>query len=300
MCYTIIMSWQVAFIISVVLAIGRLLYTRRYAQRSTVPGTIPPAVGYLFGVLPVGLIAGLLLFPHEIHWSSTMIVVMIVLSASMALANWWGFLVAGRLAIAPQQTIGTITNVAVVIMGWTLLGETLTTAQFVGGGILLVAALLAIWSPVKSSKTAARRIDGKTVALAIGAALMLAIGLVSEKALLEHMDIGGIFLVSWPIQLIGMLLLASKDISRKALRAFKATELRDAVIIGVANGLNGLFYIYAIFHSDNISLITVLGTIIFPLTVLGAYIFLREREHHALMWLSVAISCVGLLVFATL
>lgn len=294
------MSWQVAFILSVILAVGRLLYTRSYAQRSTVPGTLPPAAGYLFGVLPVGLIAGLLLFPHEIHWSSTMIVVMIVLSASMALANWWGFLVAGRLAIAPQQTIGTLTNISVVIMGWTLLGETLTRAQFVGGGILFIAALLAIWSPVKTGRESFKRMEGKTVALAVGAAIMLAIGLVSEKALLEHMDIGGIFLVSWPIQLIGMLLLASKDVSQKVLHAFKATELRDAVIIGVANGLNGLFYIYAIFYSDNISLITVLGTVIFPLTVLGAYIFLREREHHVLMWLSVAISTVGLLVLALL
>lgn len=294
------MSWQIAFIISVVLAVGRLLYTRRYAQRSTVPGTIPPAAGYLFGVLPVGLIAGLLLFPHEIRWSSTMIIVMIVLSASMALANWWGFLVAGRLAIAPQQTIGTLTNISVVIMGWTLLGETLTKAQFVGGGILLVAALLAIWSPIKTGRASFKRMEGKIVALAVGAAIMLAIGLVSEKALLEHMDIGGIFLVSWPIQLIGMLLLASKDVSRKVLHIFKATELRDAVIIGVANGLNGLFYIYAIFYSDNISLISVLGTVIFPLTVLGAYIFLREREHHVFMWLSVAISTVGLLVLALL
>lgn len=229
-----------------------------------------------------------------------MIIVMIVLSASMALANWWGFLVAGRLAIAPQQTIGTLTNISVVIMGWTLLGETLTKAQFVGGGILLVAALLAIWSPIKTGRASFKRMEGKTVALAVGAAIMLAIGLVSEKALLEHMDIGGIFLVSWPIQLIGMLLLASKDVSRKVLHAFKATELRDAVIIGVANGLNGLFYIYAIFYSDNISLISVLGTVIFPLTVLGAYIFLREREHHVFMWLSVAISTVGLLVLALL
>lgn len=292
------MSWQVAFIISVILAVGRILYTRRYAQRSKVPGTIPPAAGYLFGVLPVGLVAGLFIFPHEIQWNPIMIVLMIILSISMTLANWWGFLVAGKVAIAPQQTIGTLTNISIVVMGWTLLGETLTMPQFVGGGILLVAAVLAIWAPAKAGKKDFKRMDRSTVAITVGAALMLAIGLVSEKALLSHMDIGGIFLVSWPVQLLGMLLLASKDITKKTLHLFKGAELKASVIIGLSNGLNGMFYIYSIFHSDNISLITVLGTIIFPLTVLGAYIFLREREHHILMWLSFGISTLGLLILA--
>ncbi len=292
------MTWQIAFVIATCMGIARKLFMRRYAQTSKVPATIPPAASYLFGVLPVGLIAGFFIFPHHITWSWWMAVLMAILSVSMALSCWLGFIAAGKIAIAPQQTIGMITEVSVILMGWTLLGEGLTMAQFVGGGILLVAATLAILAPEKTKAGDFERLSTKTIMTAVAAAILLAIALVTEKALLGHMEIGGIFLVSWTIQTLGMLLLASKDISKQTLRTFRGRELKWSTLLGLTNGLNGAFYIYAIYHSDNISLITVLGTVALPLTVLGAYIFLKEREHHLLMWLSLAVSFVGLLVMA--
>lgn len=290
------MSWQLAISLAILIGVARLIVTRRYAQKSALPANIPPLISYLFGVLPVGIFAALVLFPHEIHWHSTMIVLMAVLSVSMALSNWMGFVVMRKLAIAPGQTIGMLSYVGVVLLGWTLLGEGLTTQQFVGGGILLVAALLAIWAPTKTRLGDFKRISTRTLLIAIGSALLLSIGLVTEKKLLEYTDIGGIFLVSWPIQTLGMLLLAIKDVKRSTLQKLNASELRNSALIGLANGLNGVLYIYAIYHADNISLVTILGTVSFPLTILAAYIFLREREHHRIMWLSLGIALVGLLI----
>ncbi len=292
------MTWQIALTLSVLAGVARMLFTRRYSQTSKIPSTIPPAASFLFGILPIGLIAGLFIFPHAIAWSWWVVFLIAILAAVMAFSNWLGFLAAGKLAIAPQQTISLLTNVSVVVLGWTFLGESLTTAQFVGGGILLVAASLAIMAPTKTKAGDFERIRPKTIIIAVTAAVLLAIGFVTEKALLGHMEIGGIFLISWTTQTIGALLLASKDINRTTLRAFKGREFKWSTFVGVLSGINGAFYIYAIFHSDNVSLISVLSTIALPLTVLGAYIFLREREHHLLMWLSLAISFVGLLVMA--
>lgn len=293
------MTWQIAFILSTLLGISRRLFMRRYAQTSKVPATIPPAASYLFGVLPVGLAAGLLIFPHHISWSWWCVLLMVILSISMALANWFGFIAAGRIAIAPQQTIGILTDVFAVLLGWTLLGEGLTTAQFVGGGILLVAATLAIFAPEKTKAGDFERLSTQTLLIAMAAAILLAVGLVTEKALLGHMEIGGIFLVSWTVQTAGMLVLAGKDVSKRTLRDFRGRELKWSTVLGLVNGLNGALYIYAVFHSDNISLITILGAVSMPLTVFAAYLFLHEREHHALMWLSLAISFAGLIVMAT-
>lgn len=292
------MTWQIAFVIATLMGIARKLLMRRYAQTSKVPTTIPPATSYLFGVLPVALVAGFFVFPHHISWSWWMAVLITILSISMALSSWLGFIAAGRIAVAPQQTIGMLTDISVVLMGWTLLGEKLTTAQFVGGGILLIAATLAIFAPERTKAGDFERLSTKTICIAVAAAILLAIGLVSEKALLGHMEIGGIFLVSWTVQTVSLLLLASKDISKQTINAFRGKEIKWSTFLGLTNGLNGAFYIYAIFHSDNISLITVLGTISLPLTVLGAYIFLHEREHHLFMWLSLAISFIGLIVMA--
>jgi uncharacterized membrane protein len=112
------------------------------------------------------------------------------------------------------------------------------------------------------------------------------------------MDIGGGFLVAWSAQAIAMVLLAAKDAKPKALQQFKGYEIKWSILMGLANGLTGVFYVYAIVHSDNVSLITALTATVLPLTVLGAYIFLKERENHTLMWVSLAISFVGLLVSA--
>lgn len=290
------MSWQLAISLAILIGVARLIITRRYAQKSALPANIPPLISYLFGVLPVGIFAALVLFPHEIHWHSTMIILMVVLSVSMALSNWMGFIIMRKLAIAPGQTIGMLSYVGVVLLSWTLLGEGLTVQQFVGGGVLLTAALLAIWAPTKTKLGDFKRISTRTLLIAIASAVLLSIGLVTEKKLLEYTDIGGIFLVSWPIQTLGMLLLATKDIRRSTLQKLNASELRNSTLIGLANGLNGVLYIYAIYHANNISLVTILGTVSFPLTILAAYLFLREREHHRIMWLSLGIACAGLII----
>lgn len=292
------MTWQLAFALSMVMGITRKLYLRRYSQTSRVPATIPPAASYVLGVIPVGFIAGFFLLPHHIDWSPWMFLLMVILSAAMSISNWFGFITASRIAVAPQQTIGMLTTVNTILLGWTVLGEGLTTAQFVGGGILLAASVLAIWSPVKTKSGDFKRMDTVTIWLATVSALLLAVGLVTEKALLGHMEIGGIFFVSWGVQALGMVLLASKDLSKAHWQAFRGRELKASTLLGLANGLNGALYIYAIYHSDNVSLIAVLGCMALPLTVLGAYIFLGEREHHTVLWLSLAISFIGLVIMA--
>lgn len=292
------MTWQLAFALSMVMGITRKLYLRRYSQTSKVPATIPPAASYLFGVIPVGFVAGFFLLPHHIVWSWWMLLLMTLLSASMSISNWFGFITASRIAVAPQQTIGMLTTVNTILLGWTVLGEGLTPAQFVGGGILLAAAVLAIWAPAKTKSGDFKRMDTVTIWLATVSALLLGVGLVTEKALLGHMEIGGIFFVSWGVQALGMTLLAMKDLSKANWQAFRGRELKASTLLGLTNGLNGALYIYAIYHSDNVSLIAVLGCMALPLTVLGAYIFLGEREHHTMLWLSLIVSFIGLVIMA--
>ncbi len=292
------MTWQTAVAISILANVATTLVQRSYSQKSSVPATFPPAASYLFGVVPVGLIAGFFVFPHAITWSWWLVLLLVLQGTSMALAGLWGFQVAKRLNIAQQLTIGRFTQILVIALGWGILGEGLTMPQFIGGTILLISALLAIWAPVKTNGQAQRKLSVSSIALALAASAALAVGLVTEKAILGHMEVGGVFLVGWTVQCLGMLLLAAKDVSRHNLQKLKGYELRSSVLMGVANGLTGVFYVYAMFHSDNISIISAVMSVGLPLSVLGAYIFLHERENHALMWLSLAVSFAGLLVMA--
>jgi drug/metabolite transporter (DMT)-like permease len=292
------MTWQIAIAISMIANVATILVQRGYSQKSQAPATFPPAVSYLLGVLPVGLFTGFFLLPHHITWSWWLGGLLVLEGIVMAMSNWTGFAVASKLSVAPLQTINRFYEVVVILLAWTVLGEGLTMFQFIGATILLVAALLAIWAPMKNIDRAHKKVHLSVVALALVSAITLAIGLVTEKAILGHMQIGGGLLVGWTAQTIAMLLLASKDMSKPNLRKFRHYELKWSVLMGLANGVTGVFYVYAIVHSNNISLVTAVTAIVLPVTALGAYVILHERENHKLMWLSLTISFVGLIVTA--
>jgi drug/metabolite transporter (DMT)-like permease len=214
----------------------------------------------------------------------------------MAVAGAAGFRAATHLPIATNMTIGKVSAITTVMLGWVILDERLTLWQLLGGIILLAAALLAIWAPTKNAAGSFQHLRLPIVLLALAASIALAVGLVTEKAILGHMQVGGVFLVGWTTQALAMALLATKDISREHLQTFWKHEFKWSTLMGAVNGLTGVFYVYALFHSNNISLITALMAVVLPITVLGAYLFLHEREHHKLMWISLGISCIGLAV----
>jgi drug/metabolite transporter (DMT)-like permease len=290
------MTWQLAIVISIVANVATILIQRRYAQRSAAPPSFPPAVSYVFGVLPIGLLAGFLVFPHAIRWSWWLVMLLALGGLSMAVSTWTGFRAARHLAVGLNQVIGRLTIVFTVLLGWTTLGEGLTFFQTLGAAILLAAALLAIQAPKHTTDTHTTQLSALT--LSIISAIALAVALVTEKAVLGHMNIGGVFLVGWTTQALAMVVLAAKDARPDTLRQFRGLEFRWSALMGLVNGLTGVFYIYAIVHANNISLITSFTAIVLPLTVLGAFIFLGEREHRKIMWISLGISFVGLLVSA--
>ncbi len=292
------MVWQLAISVATAANVTTTLIRRRYAQKSSSPVTFPPAAAYLLGVMPVGLFAGLFVFPHFIHWSWWLAILLLIEGSAMAVAGATGFKAAGKLKVAPLQTIGQLTTVAAIILGWTVLGEGLTTHQLMGGAILFIAALIAIWAPQRNALQILQKTPKQFIMLAVVASLASAVGLVTEKAVLGHVDIGGAFLVGWSAQCLAMILLASKDATIDRLRIFAKQELKWAVVMGTANGLTGVFYVYALVHSNNISLISAIASIALPLTVLGAYLFFKERQHHLLMWVSLIVSFIGLLVLS--
>jgi drug/metabolite transporter (DMT)-like permease len=292
------MIWQIAIGISIIANVVTILVQRKYSQKTLLPSTFPPSISYLFGVLPIGLLAGLLVFPHEIRWSATLVWLLLLVGVAMAASGASGFYAASKLTVASQLTIFRVCSVVVIVLGWTILGESLNAYQLIGGGLLLAAALLAIWAPVRNSRNPAHDTDWRAIVFALISATTLGVALVTEKALLKHMDVGGVFLVGWTAQTLGMALLATKDISKANLQKVTKHEWKWSTLMGMANGLTGVFYVYALATSDNISLITALTSVVIPLTVLGAYIFLHEREKQLLLWISLVISFLGLLILA--
>lgn len=290
------MTWQLAISISILANVLTVLVQRHYAQKSSAPATFPSAVSYVLGVTPIALFAGLVVFPNDITWSWWLGLLLLIQAASMAIANWTGFVAAKRLSVAPRQTIGCLTIVTAVILGWSVLGEGLNPPQVAGAMLLLTAALLAIWAPTRNMDQLTKHIHLDAVVIAVISSVALGIVLVTEKAIAGHMQIGGVFLVGWTSQTVAMVLLAMKDMNKENIRKFKKYELQWSTFMGLAGGLTGVFYVYAIVHADNISLVTSITAISFPLAILAAFLFLHERENRVLMWLSLLLGFTGILI----
>jgi drug/metabolite transporter (DMT)-like permease len=290
------MPWQLAISFSIIANVVTTLIQRRYSQRSDAPETFPSAISYLLGVMPVGLTVGFFLLPHHVAWSWWLGLLLVTCASAMALSGWIGFRAVKLLPVIPYQTISRFTSIVTIAIGWVVLSEGLNAAQLLGAIILLVAAILAIWAPARNVKALERKVHLRAVALTLFASTMLAIGLVTEKGILGHMQPGGVLIFGWGSQTIGMLLLATKDASRENLRKFRGYEIKWSALMGLANGITGAFYVFALNKSNNISLITSLTAVTLPLTVLGTHFLLKERENHKLMWVSFGISFIGILV----
>lgn len=291
------MSWQIAISFSILANVATTLIQRSYSLKSKAPPTFASAASYLLGVMPVGLLVGFSL-PHKINWSQRLITLLIICGTSMAISGWIGFRAAKLMPIAPYQTIGKFTSVVVIALGWVVLGEELNFYQSIGASMLLGAAVLAIYAPVGRNKNMGKRLHPMSILLALTASTFLAFGLVSEKAILGHVEVGAVLIIGWGAQTAAMVLLALKDVSRDAIKTFGSSEIKWSACMGLANGITGAFYVYSLNKSDNISLITALLAVVLPLSVFGAHILLKERENSKLMLLSVGISFLGLLVMS--
>jgi drug/metabolite transporter (DMT)-like permease len=214
------------------------------------------------------------------------------------LYNWLSFMSIRRLPIARYQTIYQSYEIVVILLGWTLLSERLTLPQTVGGLFLLAGALLAIHAPKKNDRKSGDHTHTTAILLAAGSAVTIGIGLVAEKAALRHMNMGAYFIFGYATQVLALVALAAKDVNRQTVRTITPYDLHRSLAMGVLSSLIGFFYIAAIVRANNISLITALSTLSLPLSVLAGYIFLREREHTLILWISLGVSFVGLVVSA--
>lgn len=180
------MTWQLSLILWYVFTIAQSLWQRSYAQKSELPESFPPALSYILAVTPLSIVVGLLM-PHGVHWSPWLVFLLVSEGILIALFNWLMFVALRRLPVARFQMIFQLYAVVVILLGWTFLQETLSLMQVAGGVLLFAAAFIAIRAPKKNEEQLQKRADLKAVLVTIAASVALGVGLVIEKAALNHM-----------------------------------------------------------------------------------------------------------------
>ncbi len=288
------MSWQSALILFYLTGVVQALLQRRYSQHTKLPASLPPALSYLIGVTPLGIIVGFSL-PHHVHWSSWLIFLLIVEGLFIGIYNWLSFKAIKQLSVTRFETIYQSFEIITIVLGWILLNERLTGYEIMGAMLLIAAALLAVRAP-KNSRKDALFSHTQRVLLALLSAAAIGVELVAEKAALSHMDRGAYYIFGYGTQTITLLALAGPNLTMRTIKQISKYDWKRSLAMGVLSATVGFCYIVALTASNNISLITALTAFILPLIALASYIFLHEREDLKLLWGATALGCVGLII----
>lgn len=289
------MIWHISLAFYLIFIVVQSLWQRAYAKKLQIPETYPPTLSYLLVLTPLSVIVGLFM-NHNVEWSSWLVFLLIIEGVFIALFNWLMFSALRRLAVAKFEVIFQLYAIVIIVLGWVLLGEKLNQIQIIGGIILFIAAYLAIQAPKDSTTELHKRSDRTAIIITIGAATALGIGLVTEKAALQYMDVGAYFIFGFLSQTIALVVLASKDTSKKVLRSIKSSDIKQSMVMGLLSALVGFSYIITLRLADNISLVTILSTFSLPMTVLAGYLFLHERENMPRLWTATILGCIGLII----
>lgn len=287
------MSWQIFIILFYFANVSRALLQRRFLRRSHLPELMSAALSNLLGVLPISFIFGMLL-PHAVNWSWTTAGLLLGEGLFIGLYVTIGFRAIKMLPIAQYQTINQSQTLFVITLGSIILGERLTLVQGLGCVFILAAAYL-IAHTVHQHK---KRNDEKTTGiwLTLAGAVIMAIGLIFEKAALGHMDTGAYYMFGFTAQTLVVCVLAVPHMSRKLINVLTLSDLRNYTAIGMGSALAGMAYLTALSKADNISRIGTLTAFSLPLTALMSYWLLHERDHAKQVFIAVGLGLIGVII----
>lgn len=293
------MSWYIFFILYLGFAVALTLLRRKLALANSVPASIITAISYTFGVMPLSIAVGLSM-DHEVSWSAWTIALLVTEGLFIGLFNWIALIALKYLPAAHFQTIFQLNAIVIIALGWTLLGETLSFMQIIGGALVLASGILAVWAPVGAGDQRKQKSPDirRGIILTILGTTLMGLGLVTEKAALGHMDIGAYFIYGFGAQCLTVILIAIPQLSKKHLATLTKKRFIDATLLGVVGVGVGFTYIAALVKSDNVSLINSLKAFALPLTALAAHVLLKERDNNRMLWFAIALGVVGLILVA--
>lgn len=249
----------------------------------------------LLGILPLSIVVGLLL-PHHVDWSWWTVGLLVSEGLMIGIYNKLAFRAIKRLPISHFQTLNQTATIFIILLGWILLGEKLNLPQIFGISLILTGAVLSAFAARAKAKK--KLIEPGTVEMVLLATFILAVGLVSEKAALGHMDIGAYFMFGFGAQTLFASIIAAKDVKKDMIQSINWSDLRNIIVFGVCNALAGYAYIYTVRTANNISLVVSLNSFVLPLTALASYWLLHEREDMRKLWVAIGLGVVGILVTA--
>lgn len=290
------MTWQVSLIFFFLFSVALALWRRFYSQKSKIQGRSAPALSYVLGVFPLGLIVGLLMGDISVSWSASTVFVLLVMATGVSVFNWLVFQVSKQLSVALFQTLFRFQAITVIVLGWIFLDEKLTSGQIIGSILLIVGAIIAAQAQQDTKKSTHTK--GSVILLAIVASISLGIGIIGEKAALGHMSLSAYYIIGYGMQTLALLVIAQKDLRSLNMKKVTKPDWIGTFLMGALSACAGFFFIYSLRNADNAGLVSAAASFQMPLIAIAGYFILKEKEIGWRLAVGFALSFIGLLVTA--
>ncbi len=287
----IIISWQVAIGIYLLLSTTFALVYRNFAKQHPGKALLSSAVIYVLTVTPFGILwalySGDISFGFPVHlWFF-----LVLGGVFFALANIIAFVANSKVDAAQFSILSNFSVITTIVISSIVLQETLSLKQLIGVAMLLSSAVIII-SLKLNPKTL--HIDRFTL-LAILSAIFKGTGISNEKFLLDNMTFSTYLILGWGFHTLAIIVIASKHMSgAKAMLTSKSSW--QLILLGLLRTFAGFALVYALPVSDNSSLISGITSYKTALVVIGSYFLLREKEHIVIQIGGTILATTGLLL----
>ena len=186
------------------------LWRRYFSQKNKLHDKVTPALSYILGVVPLGIIVGLALGDVKADITAKLLFQLVFMALCIGLFNWLSFKSLKQLSVAAFLTLLQLATVTSIILGWVLLGEGLESLQVLGSILLLYGAVLAAQAHQSKRKVPFR---GSAASLAVIGAVSLGAGVATEKAILEHVSLSWYFIYGFGLQALALVIIGSKQLA---------------------------------------------------------------------------------------
>jgi drug/metabolite transporter (DMT)-like permease len=193
-----------------------------------------------------------------------------------------------------------LSTVSVVVFAYIFTTETLSPKQWLGALTLFLAVVIVAIINKRRSKGAEEKYILIGISFAVLTTLIFAPAMLNEKYLIDRLGLETYVLYGWGMQAVAAFRLAfmlrtKNDKKVKLTRRMHVNIWAYAVLLI----FSGLMYVTSLQKSGSASLTAVIAVANVSITVMLAYVFLRERTNLGTKLLGLLLTCVGVLLLFT-
>lgn len=285
--------WQLLIIAYLLLGTANILLRRVIAKDLSEYAILLNSFFFLFFLLPAGFILSIFV-PHNLDVGWENILIILIGSIVWPLAGITAFFANKKTDAGVYSVINNISPAFTLILALVFLNENLTSQQYLGIALLIIAGIVAASTQVKKHF----RTSTFGILFCILTAILFGVGVAYERFMLTRIDLGAYLIFGWGAQVVWCLIFSLKE-TNKINPFIEILNKNKRIILSwcFTNISRATVFILALSLSSA-SILSAVNNFIAVTVVFSAYFLLKEKEHMFQKIVSAGIGAIGLFLVA--